>query len=287
MIPRRPCPSEPPSAAPTAPRCRATSTSSSAARRSPASPSRASCAARARACWCSTATRSGSARRRRARRRPSGCATSGLEGPSARPSARCVVHTPRAEARWPLPWTFSTFDYRELCRLLWAQRGAGTVFETAKVEGAPARRPRRVRHRRPTDRGDGPWRAARPARRRRARLAPRARHGRERAAAGRAALARPGGASARARARTSSCGSTSGSSGRATAGRSRRGDELRVGVGSFDPRDHVKQPTVALAAELALPAERYQGNWIPHRIRPGDGGRRLLRRRLRRATACR
>src|SRR3712207_2122908 len=45
------------------------------------------------------------------------------------------VHTPRAEARWPLPWTFSTFDYRELCRLLWDQRGAGTVFETAKVEG--------------------------------------------------------------------------------------------------------------------------------------------------------
>jgi menaquinone-9 beta-reductase len=50
-------------------------------------------------------------------------------------------------------------------------------------------------------------------------------------------------------------------------------DELRVGVGSFDPHDHVKDPTVALATELELPAERYQGNWIPHRIRPAtDAG---------------
>jgi menaquinone-9 beta-reductase len=43
--------------------------------------------------------------------------------------------------------------------------------------------------------------------------------------------------------------------------------ELRVGVGSFDPRDHVKDPTVALADELGLPPEGYQGNWIPHRLR--------------------
>ena len=51
------------------------------------------------------------------------------------------------------------------------------------------------------------------------------------------------------------------------------GGELRVGVGSFDPHDHVKDPTVALATELELPAERYQGNWIPHRIRPAtDAG---------------
>ena len=30
-----------------------------------------------------------------------------------------VVHTPFRSARWPLPWSFSTFDYRELCALLW------------------------------------------------------------------------------------------------------------------------------------------------------------------------
>ena len=44
-------------------------------------------------------------------------------------------------------------------------------------------------------------------------------------------------------------------------------DELRVGVGSFDPRDHVKEPTVRLAGDLDVPAVRYQGNWIPHQMR--------------------
>ena len=41
-----------------------------------------------------------------------------------------LVHTPHAEARWPLGWTFSTFDYRQLCELLWEQRGASAEFET-------------------------------------------------------------------------------------------------------------------------------------------------------------
>jgi flavin-dependent dehydrogenase len=45
------------------------------------------------------------------------------------------------------------------------------------------------------------------------------------------------------------------------------GDELRVGVGSFDPRDHVKDPTVRLAGDLGVDAVRYQGNWIPHQMR--------------------
>ena len=44
-------------------------------------------------------------------------------------------------------------------------------------------------------------------------------------------------------------------------------DELRVGVGSFEPRDHVKEPTVRLADDLDVPAVRYQGNWIPHQMR--------------------
>ena len=47
------------------------------------------------------------------------------------------------------------------------------------------------------------------------------------------------------------------------------GDELRVGVGSFDPHHHVKDPTVELAERLDLPAEGYQGNWIPHKLRDG------------------
>ena len=43
--------------------------------------------------------------------------------------------------------------------------------------------------------------------------------------------------------------------------------EMRVGCGSFEPRDHVKEPTVALARELGLDAVRFQGNWIPHQLR--------------------
>src|SRR5205823_3069672 len=45
-------------------------------------------------------------------------------------------------------------------------------------------------------------------------------------------------------------------------------EEVRVGVGSFDPRYRVKEPTVRLASELHHDAVRYQGNWIPHRLRP-------------------
>ena len=167
-----------------------------------------------------------------------------------------LVHTPHAEARWRLPWTFSTFDYRRLCALLWAQRGAGTEFETAKVA---SRRAETVL----TDRGEV-----------RAPLIVDALGWRRVLGAGQniqppeARLSRglevhPGG----------------------------RGDdlelwidkqviragygwsfpaagELRVGVGSFDPRDHVKAPTVALAGDLGLPPRGYQGNWIPHQLRP-------------------
>ncbi len=45
------------------------------------------------------------------------------------------------------------------------------------------------------------------------------------------------------------------------------GGEQRVGVGSYEPRDHVRRPTVALAERLAREPVRYQGNWFPHRLR--------------------
>src|SRR3954468_8926052 len=46
-----------------------------------------------------------------------------------------LVHTPRiARARWSLPFTFSTFDYPQLCAELWEQAG-DAAFETAKVSG--------------------------------------------------------------------------------------------------------------------------------------------------------
>ena len=46
-----------------------------------------------------------------------------------------VIHTPHTTVRYDLPWTFSTFDYRTLCGLLWDQLPPGQfAFETAKVE---------------------------------------------------------------------------------------------------------------------------------------------------------
>ena len=44
-------------------------------------------------------------------------------------------------------------------------------------------------------------------------------------------------------------------------------DEVRVGVGSFDPRVGVKDSTVRLAHDLNRDPIRYQGNWIPHKLR--------------------
>src|SRR5438132_9362173 len=47
-----------------------------------------------------------------------------------------VVHTPFRTARWTLPWSFSTFDYRELCATMWAQADDGELeFDTATVTG--------------------------------------------------------------------------------------------------------------------------------------------------------
>ena len=47
-----------------------------------------------------------------------------------------VVHTPFRTSRWLLPWSFSTFDYRELCALLYDQADAAeTELETATVTG--------------------------------------------------------------------------------------------------------------------------------------------------------
>ena len=58
------------------------------------------------------------------------------------------------------------------------------------------------------------------------------------------------------------------------------GDEVRVGVGSFEPRHHVKEPTVRLAGRPRPPARRLPGQLDPARDPPGRRRRRLLRRRL-------
>ena len=148
--------------------------------------------------------RAGGQRRRRARRRPlrdRRAPDVGVRGADAvaagdgraraiRQELPCMAfHTPHGSARFRLPWSWSSFDYRTLC-----ERAVGAVRRRAlrDREGRAARAERRRRPVR-TDRGD----AARAAGRRRARLAPRARRRAERPAARRADLARPRGASRR------------------------------------------------------------------------------------------
>src|SRR5262249_23639371 len=69
----------------------------------------------------------------------------GLEASIKQTSPELVIHAPHATRRYRLPWTFSTFDYRELCGLLDDQNDV--QFETAKVNG-------RTGHVVHTDRGD-------------------------------------------------------------------------------------------------------------------------------------
>jgi menaquinone-9 beta-reductase len=164
-----------------------------------------------------------------------------------------VVHTPYGTRRWPLPWTFSTFDYRELCSLLADQGDA--EFETAKVDG----RTGNTVH---TDRGDltAPlivdglgWKRV---------LAGEGIYQPPDAPLSRGLEVHPNG---------------SGDDLAVWIDRSivpagygwsfPAGDELRIGVGSFDPAFHVKDSTVELAEDLGADAIRYQGNWIPHELR--------------------
>jgi len=179
----------------------------------------------------------------------------GLEGALQQTFDELVVHTPHGTTRWPLPWSFSTFDYRTLCRLLWEQSGPETRFETAMVSG----RTGDVVH---TDRGDlrAPlivdalgWR----------RLLGRANNVQPpEARLSRGLEVHPDG-----NGRDMELWLDRGYVPAGYGWSFPAGEELRVGVGSFDPRYHVKEPTVRLARDVDVPVVRYQGNWIPHKIR--------------------
>ena len=165
-----------------------------------------------------------------------------------------VVHTPRRTARWQLPWSFSTFDYRELCALLW-ERAGEAEFETATVTG---RRGDTVL----TDRGEltAPlivdalgWRRV---------LSNRAPIQPPNARLSRGLEVHPPGTGRDMELWIDASYIRAGYSWSFPAR-----DELRVGVGSFWPAHHVKEPTVRLAGDLGLPPLGYQGNWIPHQLR--------------------
>jgi hypothetical protein len=162
-----------------------------------------------------------------------------------------VVHTPHTTVRLDLPWTFSTFDYPELCRLLFEQ--SDCEFETAKVDD----RSGNVVH---TDRGDlsAPlivdalgWRRVLGSG-----------YQPPDAPLSRGLEVHPwsGGPEMEIWVDRSYVPAGYGWSFPAD-------DELRIGVGSFDPRFHVKDNTVKLARDLDEEPVRYQGNWIPHKLR--------------------
>jgi flavin-dependent dehydrogenase len=177
----------------------------------------------------------------------------GLEESIRQTFSELVIHTPHTTARYELPWTFSTFDYRTLCTLLDEQNDA--VFETAKVNG----RTGSTVH---TDRGDlsAPlivdglgWRRM---------LDSSVRFTPPDAPLSRGLEVHPHGASEELEIWIDRRYVPAGYGWSFPAR-----DELRIGVGSFDPRFHVKDTTVELASDLGQPAERYQGNWIPHKLR--------------------
>jgi menaquinone-9 beta-reductase len=179
-----------------------------------------------------------------------------------------VIHTPHTTVRMRLPWTFSTFDYPTLCGLLYDQCDAD--FETATVigrvqhdppAGAEAEQPAGI----VTDRGrlSAPlvvdalgWRRVlddtyQPPD----------------APLSRALEVHPSGGD-----RDLEIWIERGVVPAGYGWNFPADDELRVGVGSFDPHHRVKRPTVELAERLDLPSVRYQGNWIPHRLREATSG---------------
>ena len=165
---------------------------------------------------------------------------------------RMSFHTPHGSVRYRLPWSWGAFDYRELCELLF--EACDARFEIAKVAGRDGGAVR-------TDRGElhAPlvvdalgWRRVL------------AREGNQppEAPLSRGLEVHPDGGGQDLDVWIDRSLVRSGYAWSVPAGR-----EQRVGVGSYEPRDHVRRPTVALAGRLGRPAVRYQGNWFPHRLR--------------------
>ncbi|MFM9022288.1 MAG: NAD(P)/FAD-dependent oxidoreductase [Solirubrobacterales bacterium] len=185
----------------------------------------------------------------------------GLQGAIRQELPFMTFTTPLGSVKYRLPWSWSAFDYRELCAILWEGCG-GVTFETAKVDGRGQRHPGgsiEVL----TDRGtlSAPvvvdalgWR----------RVLASPHYQPPEAPLSRGLEVHP-------------AHDGSGDSLDIWVERDivrqgygwpvPAGDERRVGVGSYDPRRHVKEPTVSLAERLDGEAVGYQGNWFPHRLR--------------------
>jgi flavin-dependent dehydrogenase len=176
-----------------------------------------------------------------------------------------VINTPHGSSRYKLPWTFSTFDYRTLCGLMWDQCDAR--FETAKVEGlASAATNGTDAIAVETDRGvvSAPlvvdalgWRRV---------LAGPAGYQPPDAPLSRGLEVHPDGGAEDLEIWIDRRYVPAGYGWSFPAG-----EETRIGVGSFDPRFHVRKTTELLAEDLHRDRVRYQGNWIPHKLRAATG----------------
>ena len=204
--------------------------------------------------------------------------------------------TPHGGARYRLPWSWSSFDYRELCLALWAQCGTAR-FATAKVEGrgtlsadpAPGGGvPSAFAVRRSVSAEEAPNGGAMSARSEE--IVVRTDRGEIAAPLVVDALGwrrvlsdphyqPPGAPLSRglevhphvpesSRGDALDCWVDRSLVRRGYAWRVPAAGEARIGVGSYDPRQHVKQGTIELADRLDADAVRYQGNWFPHRLRP-------------------
>jgi menaquinone-9 beta-reductase len=189
----------------------------------------------------------------------------GLEAAERQRFDSLLVHTPYGSSRFRLPWSFSTFDYRHLCELLW--EGCEARFETAKVNGRAAVNGSSeisvatdrgvisaslvvdaLGWRRVLARGDGFQPPDAPL--------------------SRGLEVHPHGAGEEMEIWIDRRYVPAGYGWSFPAS-----EELRIGVGSFNPHFHVRKPTELLAEDLEAERVRYQGNWIPHRLRPAtDGG---------------
>lgn len=173
--------------------------------------------------------------------------------------------TPHGSVRYRLPWSWSSFDYRRLCELLYEQSDAR--FATAKVEGRlekdgdPA-------HGEPiavsTDRGviraalvvDAlGWRRVLGSGGYQPPYAPLSRGLEVHPPVGPVPSADLDVWLERSLVR------------RGYGWCVPAGGEARVGVGSYDPAQHVRESTVELVERLEMEPVRYQGNWFPHRLR--------------------
>jgi flavin-dependent dehydrogenase len=182
-------------------------------------------------------------------------AAMGVQGAARQELPGMSFTTPRGgRVRYALPWSWTSFDYATLCRLLWEQCGEAR-FATAVVHG----RTGDTLH---TDRGDltapllvdaAGWRRV----------------------LGRPHVQPPAAALSRGLEVHPHDGGGSDLDVWLDRDLIRRGygwsvpaaGDRRVGTLSYDPRDPVKEPTRAMALRLDVETVRYQGNWFPHALR--------------------